>query len=249
MKYLFANWKMYLSHKEAVALSAQYFGLPFDEHCLRVAVFPSMLSFLDVSKNLKQSAIARGVQNVAYTPRGAYTGAVSAELAAEAGARYALVGHSERRYIFGEDNEAIHKKVAAVIATGMTAILCIGDTSEDLANDKADYRVKKQLMRALEGTTIPEGKLIVAYEPVWAIHNSGDAHACEPDKANAMHQLIKEELTQYSDAPVPVIYGGSVTAKNMLSYMACSDIDGVLVGSASTTFDGFKDMMTIAADC
>lgn len=246
MNYLFANWKMYLSHQEQVALADLYFGLPFDEHKLCITVFPSLLSFCDVNKNLRQSAIARGVQNVAYTPQGAYTGAVSAQMAAEVGAQYALVGHSERRHIFGENNDVVHKKIAAIIAADMTAVLCVGDTTKDKEENKASYRIRKQLHRALEGQAIPEGKLLIAYEPVWAIKNSGDGKACDPELANEMHELIKTEGKALTGYDIPVLYGGSVTPQNMVSYMQCSNIDGVLVGSASTTFDGFKEMVQIA---
>lgn len=246
MKYLFGNWKMYLTHQESVVLASHLSGRSFHEQSLCVAVFPMMLSFLEVDKQLHQSAIKRGVQNIAWTPQGAYTGAISAHMVKDVGASYALVGHSERRYIFGETNEDIRKKIDAALEAQLIPVVCIGETATDKAENKTEYRLKKQLMKALEGLSLQDNQLIIAYEPVWAISQGGSGKPCPPLVAEERHAWIKEEIKQYTKAAIPVLYGGSVNPGNMLSYMSCTDIDGVLVGSASTTVENMVAMIEAA---
>lgn len=229
MKYIFGNWKMYLDYTESVALAENIkdIQLPEDSVC---AVFPNTLAYVGVSEILKDTGIRLGAQNVSWVPRGAYTGATSTELFQSVGASYALVGHSERRYIFGETDEAARKKLEACLDAKITPVVCIGETKEDRADQKTEYRVKKQIMKLFEGITTNE-QIIVAYEPVWAI---GTGEACEPDEATRMITLIKDEIKVYFSGAVPVLYGGSVDEKNAAEYLSYGMIDGVLVGSAST---------------
>ena len=238
MQYLFSNWKMYLSSGTTLELAQALREVSSDG--VKLAVFPNTISFREVRQELSDSDIEIGAQNVSWTPQGAYTGAISAHLFAESGATYALVGHSERRHVFGEGNDVIRKRLEACIEEDLTPVLCVGETKEDRENNKTEYRIKKQLMRALEGLESAPKKLFVAYEPVWAI---GTGDACEPAEAVRMIELIKSEIKQYVDVEVPVLYGGSVNPENMVSYVSHEAIDGVLVGRASTDAKSYLDMV------
>lgn len=245
--YVVANWKMYLNAEESLKTAQHIKDNLTPRDNVEIIVCPNALAFNGVRDILK-STVSLGAQNVAWTPLGAYTGAISALLFYQDGARYALVGHSERRYIFGEDNEAVRKKMNACIDTGLIPILCVGDTHDDKEEGKQEYRIKKQLMRALGGLDLQGIVPLIAYEPVWAISNFGIGQPCEPEYANAVHKMIKQEVKQYTDAEVPVLYGGSVDNKNVSSYIAREFIDGVLVGSASTNGNIFLDLIEKASE-
>ncbi|MBP9694964.1 MAG: triose-phosphate isomerase [Candidatus Magasanikbacteria bacterium] len=230
MKYFFANWKMYLNVDQSVELANELAGQNISENCT-VALFPSALAFTGVRDAVLKTKINVGAQNCNWTPRGAYTGAISAELFAEAGAKFVLVGHSERRHIFGETDTDVRKKIDAALDAGLIPVVCIGETQEEKENGRREYRLKKQLMKAFEGLVLDEDrKIMVAYEPIWAI---GSGTPCLPADADDVHGWIQNELKQYTSATVPILYGGSVDAKNVESYFATGTIDGVLVGSAS----------------
>ncbi len=246
--YIVANWKMYLNAEESFKTAQHIKDNLRQRDNVELIVCPNALAFNGVRDILKDS-VSYGAQNVAWTPLGAYTGAISALLFYQDGARYALVGHSERRYIFGEDNEAVRKKMNACIDTGLIPILCIGETHDDKEEDKQEYRIKKQLMKALEGLDLQGIVPLVAYEPVWAISNFGVGQPCNPEYANNMHAVIKKELTQYTDADIPVLYGGGVDNNNIASYVAREHIDGVLVGSASTNGHVLLDLIEKAGQC
>lgn len=230
MKYIFGNWKMYLDHAESITLAGSIRDMVQVPEGTVCAVFPNTLAFVGVHEILKGTDIRLGAQNVSWVPRGAYTGATSTELFRSSGASYALVGHSERRYIFGETDEAARKKLEACLDSKITPVVCIGETKEDRADQKAEYRVKKQIMKLFEGLTTTE-QIMVAYEPVWAI---GTGDSCDAEEALRMITLIKEEIKVYFSGAVPVLYGGSVDEKNAVEYLSYGAIDGVLVGSAST---------------
>lgn len=230
---------MYLDVKESVELAEgikKIAPVPGYE----VAVFPSTLAFTRVFDTLKESDIKVGAQNVAWVPKGAYTGAVSALLFKEAGASHALAGHSERRHIFGERSEAVRKKAEACLDAGLIPIICIGETQEDKEEDKRMYRLKKQLRTACEGLPESEKGYMVAYEPVWAV---GTGNPCSPADAEDVIGWIKLELKNYTQKDVPVMYGGSVTPDNVCSYCSLESVDGVLVGSAMAKSESFEAMM------
>jgi triosephosphate isomerase (TIM) len=244
--YIFANWKMYLDFDETMILTNQLLqaGLGSDE--VEFAIFPNTLAFTEVEKAFRDSVFAIGAQNVHHTSKGAYTGSTSAQMFANVGAQYTLVGHSERRHIFGETNDDVRKKMEACFESNIVPVLCIGETAEDCKTNKREYRIKKQLQKALEGLDISSHELLVAYEPVWAITGSGTGESCDTVDAERMHTLIKTELKSYSDKSIPVLYGGSVSEKNVLSYVSLPSVDGVLVGSASTSFDGYISLVANA---
>ena len=236
MTYFFANWKMYLNYHESVALLERIAQEVKETPECTFGVFPNFLAIDRALALLKDSPVAVGAQNASWTPQGAYTGAVSAFLLKEMGCTYALIGHSERRYIFGENDDDVRKKLEACFDVGLIPVLCIGETQEDLDENKREYRLKKQLMKALFGLAVKSGELIIAYEPVWAI---GTGTPCDPTEAADIHEWIKTEVRQYTDATVPLLYGGSVAPENAPAYVAYSAIDGVLVGSASAKAESF----------
>jgi len=237
-----ANWKMYLNVQESIEC-AQFLkeNLKIPENT-EVIICPNALAFNGV-KNVLHDNIDLCAQNVAWSPLGAYTGAISALLFHEDGAKYALVGHSERRYIFGEDDEAVRKKIEACVDTNLVPIVCVGETHDDKKEEKQEYRVKKQLMKAFEDIDMQGVTPIIAYEPVWAISNFGVGEPCDPEYAEHMHALIKETVKEYISVDVPVIYGGSVDNTNVDTYLSKEHIDGVLVGSASTNKQLFLDLI------
>lgn len=240
MKYVFANWKMYLdvpaSVELAQTLAAEDLGALSDT---TIAVFPTALAFMDVARAIG-STVALGAQNCAWAPAGAYTGAISAHLFKSVGCTYALVGHSERRHIFGETDTAVRKKMEAVLDAGLIPVLCIGETKEEKDTGKREYRLKKQLHTALQDLDAGGKEFLIAYEPVWAI---GTGDACNPADADDVHGWIRNELRRYTDRSAPILYGGSVDAGNVAGYMAREMIDGVLVGSASTKSASFLSLI------
>jgi triosephosphate isomerase len=243
MKYLFGNWKMYLSVEESLTLAKECAHLAYEAEKIHITVFPNTLAFVPVEEVLRESGISVGAQNVNWVPKGAYTGAVSAFLFQAAGATHALVGHSERRYIFGETDEAVRKKIEACLDAGISPVVCVGETKEDRENNKEEYRIKKQIMKAFDGLPLAGKEVFVAYEPVWAISNTGAGSACDPIEVERMSGLIHEELKEYTDQNIPIIYGGSVDAQNVLSYVSLESVSGILPGHASTEYADFLGMV------
>ncbi|MFH1286566.1 MAG: triose-phosphate isomerase family protein [Candidatus Magasanikbacteria bacterium] len=245
MKYIFGNWKLYLNNEESLYLAEQLVTIPVEKNELEVCVFPNALSFQAVKNVLVSSEYAIGAQNVNWTPRGAYTGALSAVLFKEVGATFALVGHSERRYVFGDTNEDIRHRFEACVDARIAPVLCIGETEDDKENGKTEYRIKKQLMKVFENMDLDDTQFFIAYEPVWAISQGGSGKACAPEDAAQVFSLIKEELKQYTANDVPLIYGGSVNAKNVESYISLEGVSGVLPGHASTKIEDLKQIMEV----
>ncbi|MBT3538817.1 triose-phosphate isomerase [Candidatus Parcubacteria bacterium] len=242
MKYIFGNWKMYLNHEESVGLANVLKEIKVEDD-VKLGVFPSALAMSDVVQTMKESSFVVGSQDAGFPEKGAYTGLVSAQMFKDSGCTHTLVGHSERRHVFGETDEDVRKKLEASIGAGLVSVLCIGETKEDRDNDKTEYRLKKQLMKALEGLEFNGAELILAYEPVWAI---GTGDPCFSDEAARVINLIKEDIKQYQSQEVPVLYGGSVSEDNVVSYVSLPEIDGVLVGGASSKSDTFTGLINNA---
>lgn len=206
-------------------------------------LFPPAVSIPAVVDGLrKRPDVLVGVQNVHWEARGAFTGEISAPMAREAGAAGALIGHSERRHIFGETDVETRKKVEAVLAAGMVPFLCVGETLDERERGDTEAVVLRQLNAALDG--LPREALervVVAYEPVWAI---GTGRSATPADAAQVHRLIKRFFdSQGRTSPVPVLYGGSVNLKNVLALMAEPEVDGVLVGGASLEPDTWAELV------
>ncbi len=228
-----ANWKMHLGPDQARefirTFLAAYRGLPDRE----VWFFAPAVSLAAVADGLRgRTDLAAGAQNVYWEPKGAFTGETSVAMAREAGAAAALVGHSERRHVFGETDEQTGRKVHAVLEGGLAPVLCVGEKLEEREGGATLAVVERQL-RVLEGLE-PAAlqRIVIAYEPVWAI---GTGRNATPQDAAQVHRSIRAWLTAHG-APAPsvrVLYGGSVTLDNVESLVAEREIDGVLVGGAS----------------
>jgi len=227
-----ANWKMHLGPAAARAYLDQFLAGCTAHPGRRVWFFPPAVSLHAVALQIAgREDLAAGVQDVHWEPKGAFTGATSVPIAAEAGARAALVGHSERRHVFGESDADTARKVRAVLAGGLVPLLCVGEQLEQREAGETLGVVHRQLVAALDGLeTEALGTVIIAYEPVWAI---GTGKNATPADAAQVHAAIRAWL-QGRGAPSPVIlYGGSVNLKNIAELLAEPELDGVLVGGAS----------------
>ncbi len=244
MKYFVANWKMYAGPKQSLELAKTYKDV-FVPTGVKPIVAPTALALGSVAETLRGSAWEVASQNAAWAVEGAYTGAISAQMYAEAGAKYALLGHSERRYIFGETDTDIQKKVAATVAAGIVPIVCIGETADDLVENKRQYRLKKQLqiLQNLDSSV----DIIIAYEPVWAIGGSGQGRRCLPADVVDIHGFIRTELATYGFVDAPIIYGGSVTGDNAQEYAHLPEVHGLIVATASVHLPEVKNIITALA--
>ncbi len=240
------NWKM--NHGPGAAREfAEALDLPISED-LDVVLFPPSLSFASLRASLeaKNAPVALGVQHVHHETSGAFTGEVSAAMAAEAGARYVLVGHSERRQIFGETDDQVRRKVDAVFEAELVPVLCVGETLGERKASRLEEVLGRQLGAVVSPGAIQERMdagqaLIVAYEPVWAI---GTGETATPDDASQAHRFLRGRLREWTSpetaARTPILYGGSVKPENAAELLSAPEVDGVLVGGASLDPDSFS---------
>lgn len=205
---------------------------------VEVVIIPPAL-YVDSVVALCGSELVAGVQNVSQWQSGAYTGEVSSDMAKDLGCQYALVGHSERRQLFGESDEVVARKIERVLASGLTAVLCVGETLEEREAGSAEQVVASQVQQGLASVAGDQwSKIVVAYEPVWAI---GTGKTATAEDAQAMHADIRRVLAEMG-APsetISVLYGGSVKADNAAALFAEPDIDGGLIGGASLKAEDF----------
>jgi len=236
---LAGNWKMNLTLAEARTLfSAIGDGCP-SSPSLSVVVFPPATALSPLAAQRRSGDPKLGAQNCHPEPKGAFTGEISAEMARDAGAEYALVGHSERRRLFCENDQIAHQKLLAVWRAGLQPLLCVGETLAERERRETRDVLKRQLTRALEGVAarLP---LWIAYEPVWAI---GTGVVASPEEVAEAHSWVLEELDRLgrggTGARTPVLYGGSVDPKNAEALAAIPDVAGFLVGGASLKAESF----------
>ena len=230
------NWKMHGTASEAVALARQ---LVKNEHScagVQLAIFPSTLYLGLVASELSGSAIALGAQNVSEHGPGAFTGEVSADMLKETGCDYTLVGHSERRTLFGEVDGAVADKFKAAQRSGLVPILCVGETLQQRQQGLTLDVIAKQINAVKDKVGIENlCRGVIAYEPVWAI---GTGEVASPEEAQLVHRVIRELLGP-GGIGTSLLYGGSVKASNAAELFAEPDIDGGLVGGASLEVDEF----------
>ena len=228
------NWKMYKTIAAGVALAREIAeGLrPADPE---VVVFPPATALHAVAEALKGTAVKVGGQNMHFAREGAFTGEVSPFMLKDAGCTHVLVGHSERRHVFGEDDEMVAKKARAASDGGLIPVVCVGETLPERESRRTLEVVERQVERALRQLSADEvGRLAVAYEPVWAI---GTGQVATPEQAQEVHAFIRKRIAHSHGDPVGaavrILYGGSVKPDNIAGLMALADVDGVLVGGAS----------------
>lgn len=251
-KYVIANWKMNLDFFETLNLAKKFRRKFANFKEGEIIVCPSFAVLTEIAKIFKNSGIRLGAQNAFWEEKGAYTGEISPEMLAQAGCEYVILGHSERKRYLCENYEMINKKAKAAIKNGkLTPIICIGESFEERKTDRRDFVLVEQLEQALSGIEIfGAQKIIVAYEPIWAI---GTGTAIEPTEAEYAHKIIKLALNDIvgMDAAIKnfsVIYGGSINEKNVKNFSNLENMDGLLVGGASLDADEFfKVAKTIAS--
>ena len=238
------NWKMNLGLDAAVELAAEVAKI--DGGGVSVAVCPPAVWLDAVRERLRSSDVALGAQNVHPAESGAFTGEVSVGMLGDLGVRYVIVGHSERRQVFGETSAFVAEKVAAVLSAGLAPILCVGETLDEREAGDAEATVLDQLRQSLDGVG-RAGDLVVAYEPVWAI---GTGRTATPEQAQAMHAAIRAALAERFDrgADVEILYGGSVKPGNAAELFAQPDLDGALVGGASLDAGPFAAIVAAARE-
>jgi triosephosphate isomerase (TIM) len=234
-----ANWKMHKSHLEAIQAvqKLSYLLDRKDADRVEVVVCPPFTALRSVQTLIDSDrlAYALGAQDVHHEDEGAFTGEVSAPMLAALDVAYVIVGHSERRQLFGEDDATVNRKVKAVLRHGMTPIVCVGETLEEREAGGTETKVAEQVRLAFDGVDAQAGaRAVVAYEPIWAI---GTGRNAEPTDAGQVIEVIRgtldERIGSGAGAAVRVQYGGSVKAGNIREFMAHPEVDGALVGGAS----------------
>lgn len=242
--YLIAgNWKMNKTPSEAVQLAKDILPL-VKESDYRVMVAPSFVCIPGVAEVLKGSNVIVAAQNMAGTEEGAFTGETSVLMLKDLGVEAVLLGHSERRHIYGETNEQINVKVKLALKHGMMPVLCIGELLEEREAGKAEAVCFEQLEKGLAGVSEKElDNVVIAYEPVWAI---GTGKTATPDDADAIHASCRKKIAEmYSEAAAEkmvIQYGGSMKPENIKDLMAMENIDGGLIGGASLKADSFASL-------
>ncbi|MFA6505955.1 MAG: triose-phosphate isomerase [Treponemataceae bacterium] len=245
--FIAGNWKMHKTRSEsaelATALVAQ---LKDGKHKYLVA--PSFTSLETVGKIVSGSNILLGAQDMAAEEQGAHTGEVSVLQLKDLGVKVVILGHSERRHVYKEDDSLINKKVKLALKHGLDVILCVGELLEEREGDKAEAVCERQTVKGLEGVSVDElKKVTIAYEPVWAI---GTGKTATPEDADAIHAYVRKVVDKlYGAAAAKAIciqYGGSVKADNVAQLMAKANIDGALVGGAALKAETFVPIAKFA---
>ena len=236
------NWKMHKTAAEAVVLArALREALERDPTRHEVVVMPPFTALAAVRDVLRGSDLALGGQDMHWEREGAFTGAISPVMLREAGCSHVILGHSERRHVFGELDEAVGRKARAAFDHGLTPVACVGETLRERQSDRTREVVQRQMEAAL-GSLKPEevARMVIAYEPVWAI---GTDHVATPEQAQAIHAFLRQHVaTSHGGGPareVRILYGGSVHPANTPEIMAQPDVDGVLVGGSSLAAQSF----------
>lgn len=243
--FIAANWKMYKSVHETVVFVKELRSLVKDAGDIEIVVAPPFTAVHAAAEAARNSPVAVAVQDVHWEREGALTGEISAAMAKEAGAEFAIVGHSERRRLFHETDEAVNRKAVAVLAAGMFPIVCVGETTEEREGGLTLEVLDRQIRMALDGLTGDQvASLVVAYEPVWAI---GTGRNATPQQAGEVHAHIRSRLRSWFGGAAAdlchVIYGGSVKPDNIHELMLLPDVDGALVGGASLDIRAFADIV------
>jgi triosephosphate isomerase (TIM) len=246
-KFIAGNWKMNTTRAEGVALAsaiAKQAAAAVD-----VALCPPSLYLEAVRDAIKASPVGLGAQNCYHEAKGAFTGEVSPQMLIDVGCKYVILGHSERRQIFKESNQDVNRKVTAALAVGLTPIVCVGETLEQRQANQTAAVVREQIEGSLAGLLVEQMlKIVIAYEPVWAI---GTGVVATPEQAEQVHadlrRLLENRYNSQVASAVRIQYGGSVNAENAATLLSQPNIDGALVGGASLKAEGFLAIITAAA--
>src|SRR5436190_16315991 len=244
--FIAANWKMHKTVLESVAFIKEFRSMAKEVHDVEIVVAPPFTALRPVAEAAHASTIGVAGQNLHWEREGAFTGEISAPMLKEAGAEYVIIGHSERRRLFGETDATVNRKLTAAVAAQLTPIVCIGETLEERDANETLNVLDRQIKQGLDGLTADQiGALVIAYEPVWAI---GTGRNATPAQANEAHAHIRGRLRQWFGGTAAeqchVIYGGRVEPDNIRDLSSLPDVDGALVGGASLDVRGFFEIVT-----
>ena len=241
-----ANWKMNHGPVEARKYAERFLSLTSPSPGRSLWFFPPAVSLGTLGESMRgRHDVKLGIQNVHWELKGAFTGEISIPIAMEAGARAVLAGHSERRQLFGETDEYVARKAKAALHLGATPLVRVGETLAERDGGRTEAVIVRQLAPVIEALETAEwSRVVLAYEPVWAI---GTGKNATPDDAAQIHELIRMELGRHSvTSRVPILYGGSVNSRNVLSLLARPQVDGVLVGGASLDPEGWAELVGLS---
>jgi triosephosphate isomerase len=239
------NWKMFKTVHEAVAFAKELKSLVRDATGLDIVVAPPFTALHPVADALRSTNVAVAAQDLYWEKEGAFTGEVSAGMVREAGGEYAIIGHSERRRLFGETDVSVNRKIQAAFGSGLTPIVCVGETLDEREAGATFPVLDRQLKNGLDALVSDQiMALVIAYEPVWAIGTGRHATAAQAQDAQ---EYIRSRLRQWFGAMSAercrILYGGSVKADNVAELMQAPDVDGALVGGASLDVKSFGDIV------
>jgi len=239
------NWKMNMTATQARELAGKLVPLVSGVKGRDVVLGPPFTSLAAVAETIKGSNIGLAAQNLHWEDKGAFTGEISADMLLDSGCKYVIIGHSERRQYFGETDETVNKKVKQALKKGLLPILCVGETLAEREAGKLKDIISRQVTGGLNDISAEDmKKIVLAYEPVWAI---GTGKTATPEQANEVHALIRQKIKALYSADIAeglrIQYGGSVTPENVSTLMAMPDIDGALVGGASLKPESFAALV------
>ncbi|CAN5705811.1 triose-phosphate isomerase [soil metagenome] len=243
--FIAANWKMYKTVQESVVFVKELRRLVKDVTDVEIVVAPPFTALHAASEAARNSPVAIAAQDVHWEREGAFTGAISAGMVKEAGAEFAIIGHSERRRLFNETDETVNRKAVATLSAGMFPIVCVGETLEERERSETLDVLDRQIKKGLDGLTGDQvASLVVAYEPVWAI---GTGRNATPQQAGEAHAHIRSRLRSWFGGTAAdlchIIYGGSVKPDNIHDLILLPDVDGALVGGASLDIRAFSEIV------
>jgi triosephosphate isomerase len=243
--FIAGNWKMFKTVQDATMYAKELRSLVKDVDDVRVVIAPPFTALHATSEAARNSNVSVSAQDMFWEREGAFTGEISAGMIKEAGAQFVIIGHSERRTLFGETDTTVNRKLMAALAASLTPIVCIGETLEQRDRNETMAVLDRQIKAGLDGLSGDQvAGLVIAYEPVWAI---GTGRNATPAQAGEAHAHIRSRVRQWFGAPAAdaclVIYGGSVKPDNIQSLVALPDVDGALVGGASLDVRAFHDII------
>jgi len=245
--FIAGNWKMFKTVQDAVLFTKELRSIVKDVTNVEIVVAPPFTAIHAVAEAARNTNIGVSAQDLYWEREGAFTGEISAGMIKEAGASYTIIGHSERRRLFGETDAMVNRKTSAAFQNGLTPIVCVGETLEERETDQTLAVLDRQLKDGLDGLTAEQvAELVVAYEPVWAI---GTGRNATPEQAQEVHALIRARIG-VRDARIAaatrILYGGSVKASNAAELFAMPDVDGGLIGGASLKAEEFVAILAAA---
>lgn len=246
--FIAGNWKMNLNLKDSLQLAEAVVKGTSKFDNIKVLISPTFISLVIVSHAAEDSSVLVAAQDCHFEASGAFTGEISADMIKSAGADWVIIGHSERRKLFGENDETVAKKLKNVLQNGLKAIVCIGESLEEREAGIQNDVIRKQIDYILEAAG-DLSKIVIAYEPVWAI---GTGKTATPEQAEEMHKyirdLIKKSSGEEKAESILILYGGSVSLPNAKELLSSPNIDGALIGGASLKADSFIGIAEVAEE-